>query len=218
MDITIYDVSKFSTKEELLVIQSDQQGTIFSHANYFIKSTMLHHEDVAIPTGYRFIYFEVFVNAAILCACPPLNVTALLFIISNKFIMGITIYGEDLYAFIQNCCVVNCNIDLQLIAMALRHHFYLTHCGLVKPYGDINMGQHWLHGLMAPSHYLNQCWLIISKVQWHQPSVTEISLKITYLKFCSNLPRANELKHWQCNSKLAMISILLLWSTYWPTS
>ena len=21
--------------------------------------------------------------------------------------------------------------------------------------------------LMAPSHYLNQCWLIISKVQWH---------------------------------------------------
>ena len=30
-----------------------------------------------------------------------------------------------------------------------------------------------------------------------QPSVTEISLKITYLKFCSNLPGANELTtHW----------------------
>ena len=28
-----------------------------------------------------------------------------------------------------------------------------------------------------------------------QPSVTEISLKITYLKFCSNLPGANELKY-----------------------
>ena len=27
-----------------------------------------------------------------------------------------------------------------------------------------------------------------------QPSVTEISLKITYLKLCSNPPRANELK------------------------
>ena len=27
-----------------------------------------------------------------------------------------------------------------------------------------------------------------------QPSVTKISLKITYLKFCSNLPGANELK------------------------
>ena len=53
--------------------------------------------------------------------------------------------------------------------------------------------------LMAPSHYLNQCWLITSKVQRHsseipQPPVTEISLKITYLNFFSNLPGANELK------------------------
>ena len=52
--------------------------------------------------------------------------------------------------------------------------------------------------LTAPSHYLNQCWLIINKVQWHftrdTSSVTEISLKITYLKFCSNLPGANELR------------------------
>ena len=56
--------------------------------------------------------------------------------------------------------------------------------------------------LTTPSHYLNQYWLVISKVQWHssailqeipQPSVIEISLKITYLKFCSNLPGANEL-------------------------
>ena len=29
-----------------------------------------------------------------------------------------------------------------------------------------------------------------------QPSVTEISLKITYRKFCSNLPEANELIQW----------------------
>ena len=70
--------------------------------------------------------------------------------------------------------------------------------------------------LTAPSHYLSSCWLITSKVQWHssecnftrdtsatslcaillevsQPPVTEISLKITYLKFCSNLSWANEL-------------------------
>ena len=60
--------------------------------------------------------------------------------------------------------------------------------------------------LTAPSHYLNQCWLIISKVQWHssesilqdipQPSVTEISLKMAYLKLCSNLPVDKELIHW----------------------
>ena len=52
--------------------------------------------------------------------------------------------------------------------------------------------------LTAPSHYLNQCWLNISKVQWHPSEsnftrVTEISLKITYLKFHSNLPGVNEL-------------------------
>ena len=56
--------------------------------------------------------------------------------------------------------------------------------------------------LTAPSHYLNQCWTIISKVQWHSSecyftrdtstSVTKIILKITYLKFKLNLPVANE--------------------------
>ena len=57
--------------------------------------------------------------------------------------------------------------------------------------------------LVAPSHYLNKCWLIISKVQWHscgsnftpqpetpQPSITKIGLEITHLKFNWNLPRA----------------------------
>ena len=38
----------------------------------------------------------------------------------------------------------------------------------------------------APSHYLNQCWLIISKVLW--PPYTKISLKITYIKLNWNLP------------------------------
>ena len=43
----------------------------------------------------------------------------------------------------------------------------LTHCGLVMPYGDRDLGQHWLRCLTATSHYLNQCWLIISDVQWY---------------------------------------------------
>ena len=39
--------------------------------------------------------------------------------------------------------------------------------------------------LTAPSHYLNQCWLIISDVWWHflempPPSITKIRLSITY--------------------------------------
>ena len=58
--------------------------------------------------------------------------------------------------------------------------------------------------LTALSHFKNQCWLVIIEVQWHhvniraisqemsQSSVTEICLKITYLKFQSNFPGANE--------------------------
>ena len=57
--------------------------------------------------------------------------------------------------------------------------------------------------LTAPSHYLNQCWHIISNVQWHspkaisqeipQPSITKIYLKIISTKFQSNLSGFNEL-------------------------
>ena len=59
--------------------------------------------------------------------------------------------------------------------------------------------------LTAPSHYLNQCWLIITKVQWcsseavslkkSQPSVTKISMKIIFVRFYWNLLGANELTH-----------------------
>ena len=57
--------------------------------------------------------------------------------------------------------------------------------------------------LRAPSHYLNQCWLIISKVQWHSSecnftrdasAISHWNLLENYLsEFCSNLPWANEL-------------------------
>ena len=48
--------------------------------------------------------------------------------------------------------------------------FNLTHCGLVMPYGDRSgstLAQVMACCLTAPSHCLNQYWLIISKVQWH---------------------------------------------------
>ena len=48
---------------------------------------------------------------------------------------------------------------------------YLTHWGLVMPYGDKRSGSTLAQVMdccvRAPSHYLNQCWLIISKVEWH---------------------------------------------------
>ena len=55
--------------------------------------------------------------------------------------------------------------------------------------------------LTAPSHYLKQCWLIISTDQWclrvtspeiPKPSITKISFN--WLKFLSNLPGANEFR------------------------
>ena len=60
--------------------------------------------------------------------------------------------------------------------------------------------------LTAPSHYLNQCWLIISGVQWHSCIIVQgqfhkrclnhQSLKSIwkYLKIFSNFPGANQLR------------------------
>ena len=57
--------------------------------------------------------------------------------------------------------------------------------------------------LATPSHYLNQCWQIIREIsdihiraisqEMPQPVITKIRLKITYLKFHSHFPGANEL-------------------------
>ena len=56
--------------------------------------------------------------------------------------------------------------------------------------------------LTAPSHYLNQCWLIISKLHLHSSegnfirdttaSIAKVCLKIAYKKIDWNLPGANE--------------------------
>ena len=47
----------------------------------------------------------------------------------------------------------------------------LTHCGLVVAYGDIDlwstMSLVMAGCLTAPNHCLNQCWLVIRKLQWH---------------------------------------------------
>ena len=42
--------------------------------------------------------------------------------------------------------------------------------------------------LTAPSHYLNQCWLIISKVHWHsyEGNLTQDTLAINHLHYLEN--------------------------------
>ena len=64
----------------------------------------------------------------------------------------------------------------------------LTHSGLVTPFGKNKSGltlvQIMTCCLMAPSHYLDQCWLIINKVQRHSSE-----------KNSQELPQPSVIKH-----------------------
>ena len=90
----------------------------------------------------------------------------------------------------------------------LTSPYLLSHCGLVTPYGNIDLGQHWpRQWLHAWRHQAITCTNVdLSSVkssdlhirsislEMHQPSITKIRLKITYLKLHSNFPGANGLK------------------------
>ena len=63
-------------------------------------------------------------------------------------------------------------LDLNIFSILSDELRILTHCGLMMPYGNMDLGQHWLSFvmaccLMALSHNLNQCWYIIDRVLWH---------------------------------------------------
>ena len=68
--------------------------------------------------------------------------------------------------------------------------------------------------LSAPSHYLNQCWLIISKVLWHSSEdiiiqdlkipISKTRLKHTFSKSHYDLPGANELMYYSMCVSIAM--------------
>ena len=79
--------------------------------------------------------------------------------------------------------------------------------------------------LTAPSHYLNQCWLIIAEVQWHSPDgnftrdasvVNQMGVTVINLRFHSYLPWACEfsitllIQHSWFDIKLIKILDLLL--------
>ena len=82
----------------------------------------------------------------------------------------------------------------------------LTHCGLVTPYVDRDLGQHWLKlWLVAWWHqaitWTNVDWSSVKSSDIHiraisrempQPSINEICLKITCLKFLLDFPGVNE--------------------------
>ena len=86
-------------------------------------------------------------------------------------------------------------------------YFSLTHCSLLMPYGEVDLGQTLAQVmafcLMAPSHYLNHVDLSsVRSSDIHlkaisqeipKPPITKFNLKITCLKFYSSIPGTNEL-------------------------
>ena len=83
-----------------------------------------------------------------------------------------------------------------------------------------------MNGLLPDGHYLNQCWLIISKVLWHSSegnfvrdasaTFTNIGLKITNLTLHLNLPGANELTYWGLKEMADILQTTI--SIRWMTS
>ena len=83
----------------------------------------------------------------------------------------------------------------------------LTHCGLLTPYGDIDLGQHWIRYWFVAWRHQAITWTnvdfssvrsivihlrtILQKIP--QPPIIKISLKMSFLIFFSNLPGVNEL-------------------------
>ena len=63
--------------------------------------------------------------------------------------------------------------------MPLQWKFFikLSHCGLVMPYGDIDLGQHWL-----------RYWLAV----WRHQAITWTNVDLSSVKFCANHVRSNK--------------------------
>ena len=83
-----------------------------------------------------------------------------------------------------------------------RHSWWVHyHCGLLTPYGDIELGQHWLRQWLVAWRHHAITWANVDLSRFNnilhetlQPSITKISSQFLVLKFNSNLPGANELK------------------------
>ena len=98
----------------------------------------------------------------------------------------------------------------------------LTHCGLVTPYDDIDLGQHWLRLWLGAWRHQAITWTSVdlssvksSDIHLNtiaqeipQPPITKISLKMTCLRFHLNLPGANELTHCAVNKITAAPQLL----------
>ena len=87
--------------------------------------------------------------------------------------------------------------------------YTLTHCGLVMPYGDTDLDQHWFRWWLITWQHQAITNVDLSPVKssdihlrainsWDilQASITKSCFKLTNLKFPSNLLKANKLINW----------------------
>ena len=100
----------------------------------------------------------------------------------------------------------------------------LTHCGLVIPWGyksGSTLAQVMACCPAVPCHYMDKCWLIISKVLWHLSEGIIIRYEVTNqwnkIESCTSeqhpdLPGANELRahSWHLIREMMNATVLIL--------
>ena len=107
-------------------------------------------------------------------------------------------------------------------------YLYISHSrpwGLVTPFGDIDLGQHWLRKWLVAWRHQAITWtnvdlssvrssgIYLRAISYEipQPPFIKFSLKITYLKLIWNLPGANELKSVNMLIIMGMLISLRIW-------
>ena len=86
-------------------------------------------------------------------------------------------------------------------SLLLSIQLTLTHCGLVTPYGNRDLGQHWHQAITWTNVDLSSirsCGIHQKALSWEDLniSISKTRLKIKFLESHSDLPGANELSHW----------------------
>ena len=110
----------------------------------------------------------------------------------------------DIFEYVIIDMIYHRNINISLCIKSLKPSSVLKAFNSLWPSDIIwqhrsgsTLGQVMAWWLMAPSHYLNQCWIFISEVLWHSPesnfTMYIMGLKIILLKQLPHLPGANEL-------------------------
>ena len=72
-------------------------------------------------------------------------------------------------------CNENAAVSHEMSLVVFNDVISLTHCGLVTPYGNINLDQHWIGywsvAWWHQANYLNQFWHLICEILWHSPEI-----------------------------------------------